>query len=247
MLPELNDSGASATFATTFWTVILQAARPDSPAGQAAFARLYSEYRRPLYLFVRRRGLSHHDAEDIIQSFFVRLLEKEALGKLRREGGRFRSFLLGAMSNYLANQWDHNNALKRGGAHKHLSLEAMQEEAKDEDLQLPDGESRESLFDKEWVATLLGAVQQRLRREMTGREGLFDVLKVYLQGDRFETGYAEVARAQGMTEGAVKVTIHRLRHRYGMLLREEIGRTVSCAEEVDEELRYLIEVVGSSA
>lgn len=241
---ELEPKEASA-FLTTHWTVVLEAARPGGVGGQEAFARLYQDYWYPLYAFVRRRGFAPAEAEDVTQDFFTRLIEKQSLSGLQRRGGRFRSFLLSSLENYLANEWDRAHAQKRGSGQTPLSLNAEDGEACFIREQT-DGETPESLFEKRWVFTLLDHVLQRLQDEclQEGKDKFFDDVRLHLQGDRQGPPYAEVAARHTLSEGAVKVAVHRLRRRYGQLLRDEIARTVSSPGEVDEELRYLIGVVG---
>lgn len=242
----VDESAFPKAFGATHWTVVLEAARPNSPAGHTAFAQLYSDYWHPLYAFVRRRGLSAEEAEDITQSFFVRLIEKEALSNLRREGGRFRSFLLGALCNFLANEWDREHAQKRGGGRKPLSLDVSDEEGRYAALEAPDQETPESLFEKQWVLALLNHVSERLgEQQATLQKGaLFEDLKPHLQSDRSGKPYAEIALKHGMSEGAIKVAVHRLRQEYRTLLREEVARTVSAKEEVEDELRHLLRVIS---
>jgi len=236
---------ALGSFQTTHWTVVLDAVSSDEAHKGDAFAELYLSYWPPLYAYVRRRGFSPAEAEDIIQDFFTRLVSKESLSGLHRDGGRFRSFLLGAMNNFLANERDRAQAQKRGGGQRLLSLNAEEGEACFA-LEAPEAETPESLFEKRWAFTLLEHVTDQLRDEYAGasKRELFDQLRGCLQGDRSGPAYAIVAAQCGMSEGAVKVAVHRMRHRYGELLREAIARTVSSPAEVDEELRYLISVVG---
>jgi RNA polymerase sigma-70 factor (ECF subfamily) len=224
---------------------VLQAARPHTPDASEAFAKLYRDYWPPLYAYVRRRGLAPTEAEDITQGFFARLLAKSALADVQRDGGRFRSYLLGGLSHFLANEWDHAHAQKRGSGVRPISLDANEGEAcflslKDE------GGTPESLFERQWVFTLLAQVMRQLQAEAaaSGKAPFFEDAKPHLQGERNGLPYARIAARHAMSEGAVKVAVHRLRHRYGELLREEIARVVSRPEEVDEELRYLMSVVA---
>jgi RNA polymerase sigma-70 factor (ECF subfamily) len=234
-----------AAFRTTHWTVVLEAASPDAMSDGAAFADLYLAYWYPLYAYVRRRGFSPAEAEDITQDFFTRLVSKQSLSGLQRDGGKFRSFLLRSLDNFLANEWDRAQAQKRGGGQRPLSLNVEEGEARFA-LDAPDAETPESLFEKRWAFTLLEHVTGQLREEHTeaNKRELFDQLRPHLQGDRSGPAYATVAAQCGMSEGAVKVAVHRMRHRYGELLWQEIARTVSSPAEVDDELRYLISVVG---
>ncbi len=236
---------ALAVFQTTHWTLVLEAAHPDASFDNTAFADLYLAYWPPLYAFARRRGLSPVETEDVIQDFFMRLVSKQALSGVRRDGGRFRSFLLKSLDNFLANEWQRAQAQKRGGGQRLLSLDVEEGEARFA-LDAPDGETPESIFDKRWAFTLLEHVAERLCDEYAAADKavLFDQLRSSLQGDRSGPAYATVAAQCRMSEGAVKVAVHRLRQRYGELLRQAIARTVSSPSEVDDELRYLISVVG---
>lgn len=236
----------SSAFTRTHWTVVLEAARPDSLAGQAAFGKLYSDYWQPLYAYVRRRGYPPEEAQDITQSFFTRILEKNALQNLRREGGRFRSFLLVSLGNFLANEWDRARARKRGGGTKLQPLQTVDEEELGTALEIPSLETPETLFEKRWVATLLRRVTDRLRAEQLSspKQCLFEDLEPHIQRDPSGMPYAEVALKHTMSEGAIKVAVHRLRERYRGILREEIARTVSSESEIDDELRHLIRVIS---
>jgi len=232
----------NGAFATTHWSVVLLAGQEGKvPEAREAFAQVYLDYWYPLYAYVRRRGNAPANAEDITQDFFVHLLAKKSLQGLEQSGGRFRSFLLRSLDNFLANEWDRRHAQKRGDGQTPLSLNVTDGEFKYSQM-LSDGETPESLFERQWVFTLLAKVLEQLRRECeaTGKSNLFEDLRLHLQGDRQGPPYAEIAARQGLSEGALKVTVYRLRQRYVELLREEIARTVSRPEEVDEELRHLI-------
>ncbi|HAB15022.1 MAG TPA: sigma-70 family RNA polymerase sigma factor [Verrucomicrobiota bacterium] len=238
------DRRESPAFLTTHWTVVLEAARPGAEASDA-FAQLYQDYWYPLYAYVRRRGHTPEEAEDITQGFFARVLEKHSLASIQRDGGKFRSFLLAGLVNFLANEWDRTQAQKRGGGQKTIPLEVENGEARY--VHEPaDQVTPESLFERHWAFTLLEHVTQRLQTECVreGKSAFFNDVRVHLQGDRQGPSHADVATRHGMSEGSVKVAVHRLRQRYGRLLREEIARTVSRPDEVDAELRYLIGVVG---
>lgn len=243
---EWGKLGGQGTFRTTQWTLILQAARPDSSLGQEAFGKLYSDYWPPLYAYVRRRGFSPEEAEDITQSFFTRILERKALTDLQQNGGRFRSFLLTALANFLANEWDRQHAQKRGSGQRPVPLEIREGENRFIALQVPDGMTPETIFEKQWVFTLLEQVMARLSEEwaMAGKAELFAELRIFLQGDRLGPRYAEIAARRAVSEALIKVTVHRLRQRYGHLLREEIARTLSHPNDVDEELHHLMNVLG---
>lgn len=232
-------------FTTTCWTRVLEAARFDSPEGAEAFAQLYKDYRYPLYAFVRRRGFSPEEAEDIIQVFFEKLIRNQGLDGLQREGGRFRSFLLTALSRLLANEWSKARSQKRGAGAQMVSLQSDDAETRFT-AQPPDSALPELSFDRQWAFTLLERVVEVLRHqyERCGKKKIYDTLSPWLLTDP-PTLYHDLAAQLGMSEGAVKVALHRLRHRYGKAVREEIGRTVSGPEEVSAELQYLIRVVTS--
>jgi RNA polymerase sigma-70 factor (ECF subfamily) len=237
-------SAGSPQFTTTHWSVIFEAANPESPGSVDAFARLYRDYWYPLYAYVRRRGRSPHEAEDLTQDFFVALLEHERLRGLERGGGRFRSFLLKALHNFLANEWDRAAARKRGGGHAWVPLDEVDAES----LFLADAtaESPECAFDRHWAYAVIALALRRLEGEArtAGKALLFERLRPHLQGDRNGRPYAEIGAELGMTEGAVKVAVHRLRQRYGELLRAEVARTVGDEAEVSGELRHLIAIVS---
>jgi len=232
----------NGNFVTTHWSVVLLAGQEGRvPEAREAFAQVYLDYWYPLYAYARRRGYPPPNAEDITQDFFVHLMEKKSLQGLEQVGGRFRSFLLRSLDNFLANDWDRRHAQKRGEGQPVLSLNVDDGEAK-YSLATSDHDTPEVLFERQWVVTLLAKVFETLRAEcqQAGKAPLFEDLRLHLQGDRQGPGYAEVAARHGLSEGAVKVTVHRLRQRYGELLRAEIARTVSSPAEVDDELRHLI-------
>ena len=237
---------ASEAFHTTHWTLVLEAAHCDSDSGTSAFGKLYADYWSPVFAFLRRRGLSPEEAEDLAQDFFKRLVEKRALSRLQRDGGRFRSFLLGSLSNFLCNEWDRARAQKRGGGARLIPIDAEASEESFGSLQLPDDATPESVFEQQWALALLAQVSRRLQQEQAraGRADLFADLALHLQSDPAAIKYSEIALRHGMSEGAIKVTVHRLRQRYGAILREEIGRTVSTPEDIEDELNHLLVVVS---
>jgi len=165
--------GRGSQFTTTHWSVVLEAARPDSPGSVEAFARLYGDYWYPLYAYVRRRGRSPQEAEDLTQDFFVALFDRQRLHGLEREGGRFRSFLLKALQNFLANEWDRATALKRGGGCAISSLEEIDAESKY--LRAPSHEKVEASFDRDWAFTLIEHAMENLETELvaSGKKKLF--------------------------------------------------------------------------
>lgn len=227
-------------FATTRWSLVLAAGARQSPQGSQALATLCEAYWYPLYAYVRRRGLDAHEAQDLTQDFFAHLLDSEAVGIATPERGRFRSFLLGSLQNYLANHWRKENAQKRGGGKAVLSLD------------LAAGEERyiaepahsltpEKVYERRWALTLLAQTMDTLAAEYQadGKGELFESLKPYLAGTLDGLPYAELAAQIGMSVGSIKVAVHRLRRRCGDLLREQIAQTVEKPAEVDIELREL--------
>lgn len=238
---------AAADFATTRWTLVLSAGQAGTPAAHAALESLCRIYWYPLYAFIRRQGRDTHDAQDLTQAFFARLLEKNYLDQVSPEKGKFRSFLLACLKHFLANEWDRRRAQKRGGALLLLSIDAADAERR-YGLEPAHGQTPEALFERRWALTLLDRVLEMLRTEFVaaGKGTQFDQLKEGLTVDRHSLSYAALGARLGLREGAVKVAVHRLRRRYRELLRAEIAHTVSIASEVDEELRHLFAVLGGS-
>lgn len=227
-------------FVTTRWTVVLQAGHKSSPHSDRALADLCQSYWYPLYAFVRRQGKSKEDAEDFVQAFFAKFLERNYLEGLSAERGKFRAFLLAALKHFLANEWDKSQCQKRGGGVVHLSLDWQ---SADERYQLdpPDPSSPDRTFDREWALALLERVVKRLADECTadGKAALFEQAKGYLMVGESAVPYAEAARRLGLEEGAMRVAVHRLRKRYRELLRHEIAETLEDPAQVPEELRAL--------
>jgi len=232
--------GNQAVFATTHWSVVLTAGRRDTPRAQHALARLCQTYWYPLYAYVRRRGYSAHDAQDLTQAFFARLLQHQSLTRADPDRGRFRSFLLAAMNHFLASEWKRGMAQKRGGGSATLSLDLAAAEERF-DLEPADLSAPDKLFEKQWALTLLAEVLNRLEGEYQseGKAGLFDALKQTLTGSRESQRYAELAPHLGLNESAVKVAVHRLRKRYRELIRAEIANTLDHSQNVEEEMRHL--------
>lgn len=243
--PEHQAEASAAWFRTTHWSVVLAAGATPSPTAAEALQRLCQTYWYPLYSFVRRRGYSAVDAEDLTQGFFGRFLEKRYLHDVAREKGRFRTFLLTSLSHFLANDWDRSQRLKRGGGATHVPLDTVAaEERYADELAVTDNPGER--FDRNWAETLLALVLARLRREFEeARKGTrFDELKPFLLGEPESGTYAGVARRLAMSEQAVKSAVNRLRHRFRELIREEIAHTVATRSEIDEELRYLIRLMA---
>ena len=231
---------AGDVFATTHWTVVLAAGGSSAPQADMALEELCRTYWYPLYVYVRRQTSTREDAEDLTQSFFLRFLEKNYLEGLSSEKGKFRAFLLAALKHFLANEWDRANRQKRGGGMTVLSLDWQDADARYQ-IDPRDNLSPDKLYDRTWAVTLLERVIARLREE-SGAEGkakLFEQLKPFLMAGKSEAPYAQAAGALGLSEGAVRVAVHRLRRRYRELLREEIGQTLSEPGQVEEEMRAL--------
>jgi len=220
-------------FVTTHWSLVLTACRGDSTCASAALASLCQTYWYPLYAYVRRRGYAVEDAQDLTQEFFARLLEQQWLGQADRGRGRFRTFLLSAMSHFLANEWDKARAKKRGGTAQLVPLPL--DSAETRYVKEPaDPSTPEQAYERRWAVTLLDQVLERLEKEYAaeGKAELFKGLKECLIGDADNRPYAILAVKLGLSEGALKVAVHRLRKRYRQLLREEIANTVVTPAEV---------------
>jgi RNA polymerase sigma-70 factor (ECF subfamily) len=239
-------AGSDARFLTTHWSVVLAAGRGDSTRAQNALARLCQTYWYPLYAYVRRRGHSPHDAQDLTQEFFTRLLEHQSLAAADPNRGRFRSFLLSSLDHFLAHEWQKGQAQKRGGGRQMLSLDLAMAEQR-YDLEPADTSSPDKLFDKHWAGALLEEVLNQLEAEyrQAGRAELFAALKQTLTGTRESQPYAVLAAQMSMNESALKVAVHRLRKRYRQLLRAEIVHVVADPDQADDELRHLFAALAS--
>ena len=230
----------SGQFAATRWTMVLTAGQTASPQAGRALEELCRAYWYPLYAYVRRRGYDVHDAEDLTQEFFARLLAKHYLADVDRTKGKFRSFLLASLKHFLANEWDRAHAAKRGGGQPLLSLDTQKAETRYRS-EPADELTAEKLLDRQWALALLDQVLDRLQAEFVadGKAEQFDQLKMFLTEGKGTTSYAAVATKLQTTEGAIKVGVHRLRRRYRELLREEISHTVATSAEIEDEMRHL--------
>jgi len=224
---------------------VRQAGAGDESQNRRALAELCRNYWYPLYTHVRRCGHPAHDAKDLTQGFFEHLLERQALGRARPERGRFRSFLLVALDNFLADERDKSRAQKRGGGAEALPLDLDAAEQR-YGLEPADSESPDRAFDRQCAVALLDSVLRALEAEhhAAGKSALFAALKPALTGSGASQPYGELAQSLGLTEGAVKVAVHRLRQRYRALLRAEIAQTVELPEEIDEEMRCLFHALS---
>jgi len=234
---------ADGYFLTTHWSVVVQAAKQDSGAAHEALSKLCQTYWYPLYAYARRQGHSPHDAEDLTQAFFARLLEKNYVSAADRTRGKFRSFLLTALKHFMANEWDRQHAKKRGGFNTVVNIDQAVAESRLE-WELRDELQPDVAFERQWATTLLERVMGELEREYseTGRAKLFETLRGCLTRDKEDGArtYADIAAILKVTESAVKMAVQRLRARYRDLLKAEIARTVSSPEEIEAELRHLM-------
>jgi len=219
---------------------VLAAGQRHTPQSDHALEELCGTYWFPLYAYVRRRGYSKEDAEDLTQAFFARLLQKNSLEGLSQERGRFRAFLLASLKHFLINEWKRGSRQKRGGGVAALSLDWHTADSQFR-IAAPAEPSPDKVFDREWAVALLAKVIKRLQMECdgNGREKQFEQLKGFLTAGKSARPYPEAARALGIEEGAVRVTVHRLRKRYRQLLRDEVAHTLSDQLQVNEEMRAL--------
>jgi RNA polymerase sigma factor (sigma-70 family) len=228
-------------FPTTQWSLIVSSRQRPTANSQEALASLCTTYWYPLYAHVRRQGESVEDAQDLTQGFLARLLEKHYLEDFDRERGRFRTFLVSAFRHYVTNERDRERAQKRGRNRSPLALDLRDAEQRYR-LEPSHNLTPEKLYERRWALTLLERAMERLRAE-SASQSQFDRLRVFLTGEP-EVTYRRLADQTGTSEGALKVAVHRLRRRYGDLLREEIAQTVASAEEIKEELGYLLSAVS---
>jgi RNA polymerase sigma-70 factor (ECF subfamily) len=231
-------------FPQTRWSVVLAAHGPDDGRAARALDELCRAYWFPLYVYVRRRGVSPEDAEDLTQGYFAALIERGFLTQANRERGKLRSFLLTTLKHYLADEWTKAGALKRGGRRAVIPLDSADAESRYA-MEPADEASPDRLFDQRWALTLLDNVLAALRADYAdaGRERLFDGLKAFLAWNSADSAYREAAAELGMKENAVRVAVFRLRRRYGDLLREQVADTVTSPGEVPGELEHLLSLV----
>jgi RNA polymerase sigma factor (sigma-70 family) len=236
---------AQRQFTTTHWSLVDAAKFDEASQNRArdALEELCRTYWYPLYAFVRSRGYSAVDAQDLTQAFFARIIETCGFASADRKRGRFRSYLLGAMKHFLANEWHRGQTQKRGGQVQFIEWDALDPEARYTGATVQ-SDNPESLFDREWALQIISRTLQELRDEMlkAGKSEQFDALKGSLTGED-ELPREEIAARLGMSEGAVKVAVHRLRRRYSKLLRAAIAETVSNEADLEDELRYLVAIL----
>ncbi len=231
---------APRIFATTRWSLVMAAGEPTSELSQHALEKLCAAYWYPIYVYVRRRGYGPEDAQDLTQEFFAQLIAKEHLRLADCTKGKFRTFLLATLNFFLAREWSRAHRQKRGG---HFTFVPLDEESAEQQYQLglPDGDSPEKQFQRQWALTVLKQTMDALEKECaeTGKALLLQEVKQLLSGEREGESYAAISRRLSMTESALRVAIHRLRRRYGELLRAEVSQTLASTGEVEEELRQL--------
>lgn len=239
-------AGGSQSFAftTTHWSLVLAAGEAGGPGSEQALERLCGSYWYPLYAFIRRQGNDEETAKDLTQGFFARVLEKQYLTQVQREKGRFRSFLLASLKHFLADEWDKSQAQKRGGGVNHISLDETCEDRYR--MEPADPMNAEHLFERRWALTLLAQARERLRTEFVaaGKTAWYERLECLESGDQQGLTYAMVGAEFDLSESGVKSAVSRLRKRYAELVREEVAHTVSHPDEVDEEIRHLINVIA---
>jgi RNA polymerase sigma factor (sigma-70 family) len=247
-VPPLTEVSAStrygaAAFTTTHWSVVLEA-QGESPAAQEALERLCRIYWRPIYSFVRRQGFGREEAEDLTQGLFAQLLERKRLSDVRKEKGRLRSFLLGALKYFLADEQRRAMAIKRGKGQRLIPLEELRADDRIE-MEPADPVTAEMIYERRWALTVLERVLSRLKDEYraAGNAALFDSLKELLPDEPGAASQAEIAVRLGMTENAIRQAFYRFRQRYQSLLREEIAHTVATPGDIEDELRHLIAVL----
>jgi RNA polymerase sigma factor (sigma-70 family) len=238
-------STPSPRFLTTRWSVILNAQRDTSPDARRALEMFCRVYWYPVYAYLRRAGQAPHDAEDLTQEFFARLLEKDWLLAATPEKGRFRTFLLVALKRFVAKEWHRSNAQKRGGAQPHLPLETADAERRYAGEPV-EALAADEIYERRWAMTLLDQTLDELSTEFAraGKTADFECLKRWLTADRGQIPYGQLATQLQTSEGAARVAVHRLRKRFRQLFREAIAHTVAEGENVDEEIRHLVGVLS---
>jgi DNA-directed RNA polymerase specialized sigma24 family protein len=238
-----NDQRGGAAFTTTHWSIVLEA-QGESPAAQEALEKLCRTYWRPIFAFLRRRGFAPTEAEDFTQGFFAELLERRSLSAVRKEKGRLRSFLLGGLKYFLANEERRAMAVKRGKGQRLIPLEQFRADDRIE-IEPADPVTAEMIYERRWALTVLERVLGRLKDEYQASDNgaLFDSLKELLPDEPGSPSQAEIAARLGKTENAVRQSFYRFRQRYQALLREEIANTVATPGDIEDELRHLVAIL----
>lgn len=239
-LRETDIFRGAGQFSTTHWSVVLAAGQESSPDAALALAELCRGYWYPLYAYVRRKGYAVADAQDLTQEFFARFLEKNYAGVADRRKGKFRSFLLASLEHFLAKEWTRAHRLKRGGGKTIIAWDGCDPEERYR-LEPADDSTAERIYERRWALTVLEEAMGAVQRDYTaaGKQGVFEALRAVISGDDADVSYADLALRLEMSEGAVRVAVHRLRQRYGEAVRVEIAKIVQRPEEIEEELRHL--------
>jgi RNA polymerase sigma-70 factor (ECF subfamily) len=242
----MDDRSDPQWFSTTHWSVVISAGQANSSQAFESLEKLCRAYWPPLYSYIRRQAHGPEEAQDLTQAFFAKLLQKNFWARADPQKGRFRTFLLTALRHFLADERDRGRTAKRGGGLSFISLDEQASEqrfldGRDQNL------SAEQQFDRQWAATVLEQARARLREECvaSGKSGLYD--RVSLVGGQNECAVPQAVIAQelGLSVGAVKSAVSRLRARYGELVRQEVAHTVSSPDEIEEEIRHLLSVIGA--
>ena len=237
------DDARQIIFATTRWTVVLRAAVENSPEANAALAEVCRGYWYPLYAYVRRQGFDPHTAQDLTQEFFSKLIEKNYLAGADRQRGRFRWFMITAFKCFLANEFDRVHAQKRGGGERPLSLDQMTAEERYAH-EPADTMNADLIYDRRWALDLLARARARLRQEYDGSDKArrYELLSQFLPGEQPSSSQVALGEQLGLSENAVKQEVHRMKKRLAELIRSEVEQTVSHPDDVDDELRHLIDI-----
>lgn len=232
-------------FEQTQWTLILKAADQGNPEGAAAMEEFARAYWPAIYRFIRREGCTSHDAHDLTQAFYQHFLENDLLARIKERRGKFRSFLLTCLKHFLSDDRDHARALKRGGGRTLVALDALEAEERDA-IEPVESVTADQLYDRRWAQTVMEMAAARLRDEYTsrGKADLYNAIKDLQPGRHGEETYAAIGARLGMKEQAIKDAVRDFRIRYGDMVRQEVAKTVSDPEEVDEEIRNLIEIMS---
>ena len=239
----VNAPDGAVAFATTHWSVVLEA-QGQSPAAQEALEKLCRTYWRPVYSFIRREGTGHEEAEDLTQGFFALLLQRQNFDDVRKEKGRLRSYLLTSVKHFLVSEHRRAVTVKRGKGQQPIPLEELTT-IRGAEMEPADHLSADRIYERRWALTLMEQVLRRLRDEYdaAGNAALFDLLKQLLPDEPGAPSRAQIATQLGMTDNALRQAFHRFRQRYQLLLREEISHTVAVSSDVEDELRHLIAVL----
>jgi RNA polymerase sigma-70 factor (ECF subfamily) len=248
-MPESQDDcgpGSARVFATTHWSVVMAASQDDPVRAGRALEALCRGYWYPIYVYVRRKGYGAEEAEDLTQEFFAQLIGKDHLRRADPNKGKFRTFLLSTLGFFLAREWKRSHRKKRGGEFSFVSLDQQSPEDRYR-LEPADKDTPEKKFLREWAITTLNQAMVELEKECsaTDKGALFREAQGLISGDRDSGIYSGIAERLAMTEGAARVAVHRLRQRYGELLKREVAQTVGNPEEVEEELRSLLQALSS--